>query len=170
MNLYVDSSALMRRYLNRPGAAETDLLLDEAGYVATAAVTRVEVAAVVHRLRAGGVLSDAELQRALAALDDDLAHFAKVSISQEVLDEAYRICCVQRLKGYDAVHLGAASVWRAMLKEPVTVATFDDQLWNAAAAEGLEVWPNNLGDFKTGSASRATAGVSTTSDETGVTE
>jgi hypothetical protein len=51
------------------------------------------------------------------------------------------------LRGYDALHLAAALFWQETLGEPVTLATFDRQLWQAGAAAGLEVWPADLGKF-----------------------
>jgi predicted nucleic acid-binding protein len=45
------------------------------------------------------------------------------------------------LRGYDAAHLASALFWQDMLGESVTVATYDRQLWNAAQATGLTVWP-----------------------------
>jgi hypothetical protein len=45
------------------------------------------------------------------------------------------------LRGYDAVHLAAALVWRETLGEPVTVATYDRELWRGAQASGLQPWP-----------------------------
>ena len=45
------------------------------------------------------------------------------------------------LRGYDAVHLAAALVWRESVGEPVTVATYDRELWRGAQASGLVPWP-----------------------------
>ncbi len=169
MNVYTDSSALMRRYLSRPGAPETDFLLDQADRRGTAALTRIEVAAALRRLNAGGVVSKAELLRGLTALEDDLAHFWRIAISQEVLDEAYRISAAHRLKGYDAVQLGAATVWQATLREPVVVATFDHQLWAAAAGEGFGVWPEDLDAFRSAGMKMPPAGQSKQAEETEIT-
>ncbi len=50
----------------------------------------------------------------------------------------------QGLRGYDAVHLASALLWQSSLSRPVTLATFDRQLWDAAQLVGLEVWPEAL--------------------------
>jgi hypothetical protein len=34
-----------------------------------------------------------------------------------------------------------ARFWQASLGEPVTLATFDRQLWRAGTAAGLRMWP-----------------------------
>ncbi|MCL5996710.1 MAG: type II toxin-antitoxin system VapC family toxin [Chloroflexi bacterium] len=45
------------------------------------------------------------------------------------------------LRGYDAVHLASAVIWREAPGESVTLATFDKQLWEAAPKAGLAIWP-----------------------------
>jgi hypothetical protein len=45
------------------------------------------------------------------------------------------------LRGYDAVHLAAASVWQAALGERVTLASFDRHLWTVAESVGLDAYP-----------------------------
>jgi hypothetical protein len=42
------------------------------------------------------------------------------------------------------VHLTAALVWQETLGEPVTLATFDRQLWQAGRAARLTAWPDDL--------------------------
>ena len=46
--------------------------------------------------------------------------------------------------GYDAVHLATAVAWREAVAEAPVLATYDRELWKAAAAQGLEVWPEEL--------------------------
>jgi len=48
------------------------------------------------------------------------------------------------LRGYDAVHLASALLWQEALGEPVTLATFDKPLWEAAQQAGMGVWPEDL--------------------------
>ena len=52
------------------------------------------------------------------------------------------------LRGYDAVHLASALFWQESLGEPVTIATFDAQLWQAGQPIGLSVWPEDLARFR----------------------
>ena len=61
-------------------------------------------------------------------------------------------CCIRagnlawehNLRGYDAVHLAAALSWGEALNAPVTLATFDRQLWQAAKMQGLRAYPDDL--------------------------
>jgi predicted nucleic acid-binding protein len=148
MNLYVDSSGLLRRYLQRPGGTETDAEFNAADLLGTAAVTRVEVAASVTRLALGKAISKSAASQIILDLEQDLLYMAEVPSDESVLSSAYRLGKQHALKGYDAVQLGAAIIWQSELGKPVTVATFDNQLWAAAASEGLGVWPPDLSVFK----------------------
>jgi uncharacterized protein len=49
-----------------------------------------------------------------------------------------------RLRGYDAVQLASALAWQNSVGADVVIATFDTELWTAAAAAGLKAWPENL--------------------------
>ena len=48
------------------------------------------------------------------------------------------------LRGYDAVHLAAALFWQDVLGDPVTLASYDRQLWDAAKVTDLVAWPEAL--------------------------
>lgn len=148
MNLYLDSSALLRQYLNRKGATETDAVRASAAEVGVASVTRVEVAAALNRLSFGGGIEAFDASRALGHLDDDLLDLWEIPINDDVLQRAYTLALRHRLKGYDAVQLAAASCWQEALGSPLTLATFDALLWAAAQAEGFTVWPPDLTLFK----------------------
>ncbi len=45
------------------------------------------------------------------------------------------------LWGYDAVHLATALFWQETLGEPLTLITYDRQLWEAARKSKLKVFP-----------------------------
>jgi hypothetical protein len=45
------------------------------------------------------------------------------------------------LRGYDATHFAAALLWQETLEMPITLATYDRELWLAANKAGMAVWP-----------------------------
>jgi len=61
-----------------------------------------------------------------------------------VVAQADALAWEHGLRGYDAIHLAAAAFWQDALGQPVTMATFDHQLWVAAGRIGLEVCPSDL--------------------------
>jgi predicted nucleic acid-binding protein len=46
------------------------------------------------------------------------------------------------LRGYDAVQLASALTWHESVGEDIVLATFDQQLWEAAKRAGLKPWPD----------------------------
>jgi hypothetical protein len=48
------------------------------------------------------------------------------------------------LRGYDSVQLASALTWQESVGEEIVLATFDQQLWEAAKRTGLKAWPDEL--------------------------
>jgi uncharacterized protein len=48
------------------------------------------------------------------------------------------------LRGFDAIHLACALIYREGLGEAVTLATYDRRLWQAGQSEGLQALPTFL--------------------------
>ncbi len=46
------------------------------------------------------------------------------------------------LRGYDAIHLASAIILQEEINSPITMFTFDRQLWEAAKTVGLGTLPN----------------------------
>ncbi len=61
-----------------------------------------------------------------------------------MLAHANRLSWEFGLRGYDAVQLASALLWREGLGQEIEMATFDRQLWGAARETGLQTIPNDL--------------------------
>ena len=60
------------------------------------------------------------------------------------LERASRLAWEHGLRGYDAMHFSAALIWQETLETPITLATFDRELWLAAEKMGMTVWPQTI--------------------------
>lgn len=147
MTLYVDTSVLVGRYQKQAGFIETNEALTSASTLVTAEITRVEVAATLHRASRNAPTSCADLHRMYSDFEADLEYFHLVLIDRDLISSACDLARKQFLKGYDTVHLAAALTWKLGVEGQVVLATFDKQLWQAAKNEGFEVWPEDLGTF-----------------------
>jgi predicted nucleic acid-binding protein len=142
---YLDSSALVKRYLSETGSAWVSTLCDpEAGAtIVIAEITRVEVAAALAaRHRASGGLSQEERDRLFRLLVEHATNqYVLVPLAAPLIDMAMQLTQRHRLRGYDAVQLAAAlDANRAALAAELPALTFvsaDDDLNAAARAEGL---------------------------------
>jgi predicted nucleic acid-binding protein len=65
-------------------------------------------------------------------------------LDSSALTKRYVVEPGSELRGYDAVQLAAASLWQKSLEIPVTLISFDRQLWTAARHEGMIVRPEAL--------------------------
>lgn len=141
MIVYLDASALVKRYVAEAGSAEVEALIGEAQAVGTAVLSRAEVAAALSKaVRVGLVGREAGL-KALASSNADWEHLIRLQFSEPLAARAAALAWEHGLRGYDAVHLATALAWRETLGEAVTVATYDSELWRGAREAGLLPWP-----------------------------
>lgn len=64
-----------------------------------------------------------------------------IAIDEALVSRAEQMAWEYGLRGYGAVHLAAAKVWREEIGHLITLATFDRELWEAAGSVGLKAWP-----------------------------
>jgi len=83
-------------------------------------------------------------KRVLAAFTGDWEHLVRLQVGEPLVARAAGLAWEHGLRGYDTVHLAAALLWHEALGEPVTVATYDKQLWRGALASGLSPWADGL--------------------------
>lgn len=131
MTLYLDTSALVRRYLHdRHRSTVLDAMAADDTWCASALV-RTEAQLVLHRASVS-----ARQQRALwTLLRDEWEAFWVVPLDERCMAAAVEIGATFGVRIVDAVHLAAAM----RLPGPVRYCTFDRQQIPAAAALGLEV-------------------------------
>jgi uncharacterized protein len=136
--LYADTSALVKRYVREVGSTEAVTWLRGAEFIGANVITRAEMAAVFSRLHRAGLAGTLELQ---IEFHRDWAGFIRLAVEERLVANAEHLAWRYGLRGYEAVHLASVLVWQGDLGEPVTLATYDRRLWEAALAEGLGILP-----------------------------
>jgi predicted nucleic acid-binding protein len=144
--VYFDASALVKHYVAEEGSTEVEELLAGGSLAGTSVLSRAEVSAAIARACGAGVLAEAEGAAAVRLFRRQWPSVFRIRVDEGVVARADMLAWDQGLRGYDAVHLASALAWRESLGEDPVLATFDRQLWDAARAEGLAVWPERLGD------------------------
>jgi predicted nucleic acid-binding protein len=142
--VYLDASVLVKRYVAESGSREVEVLISSVEATATAIVSRAEVAAAFAKATRVGLLTRDAAARALEAFNADWEHLIRLQIGEPLVARAAALAWEHGLRGYDAVHLAAALMWREALGESVTVATYDRELWRGAHASGLAPWPSSM--------------------------
>lgn len=131
MTLFVDTSALVRRYLQGP---ERALVLDAMaadGAWCASALCRSETLLALHRL----AVTPSQHERMWGRLRDDWDAFVVIPVDDRCLAHAVELGATYGLRTIDAVHLAAAD----RLPRPARFLTFDRHQIPAAAARGFEV-------------------------------
>ncbi len=109
-------------------------------------LARAEVAAGLARARVRSVLSQRGAEKALNAFRRDWPDMVHIEVSKAPMAQAKAMAWDHNLRGYDAVHLASAITWQEILPAPLTLATFDGELWEVTHAVGINSWPKNFGE------------------------
>lgn len=144
MILYLDASALVKRYVAEPGTSEVAKAIAGAEVVGTSIITRAEVAAALNRAVRVGTLTHEAAVSALQVFRSEWPNWVRVQATEMLVARADALAWELGLPGYDALHLASALLWKDGMDEKVTMATFDRQLWEAARQRGLLPFPDNL--------------------------
>lgn len=141
MILYLDTSALVKRYIREPGSEQVEKWISSSDSAATGLITRAEVASAVATAVRRDILTREEGQQALQDFRADWPDFVRLPLSETTVARAENLAWELGLRGYDAVHLATSLIWNEAVGESMYLATFDRHLWRAARHVGLSTWP-----------------------------
>ncbi len=144
MILYLDASALVKRYVAEPGSAEVNEAISKAEVIGTALISRAEVAAALAKAVRMDSLTREDALASLQVFRNEWPDLVRVQVTEMVIARADAFAWEHGLRGYDAVHLAAASLWQDAMSEQVTLSTFDRRLWTVAERVGLAPHPADL--------------------------
>lgn len=135
---YLDTSALVKRFVDEPGSERVTRLILREGPVAIATVAYAELFAALARKRREGALSDRVYTQLRRAVDRDWEGHLRIDLRDEVLRRARDLVRRYSLRAYDAVLLASALELKAWLEEPVTFVAADPRLLEAARRQRLD--------------------------------
>ncbi len=144
MAVFADSSALVKLYADELGAE----LMRTVSPLIISQLARVEVPAALWRKHRLGELSAADATLLISAFEadyfgteEDPERFLAVGATAPILDAAAQLAGVHGLRAYDSVQLASACSALREVPEGLCFAAFDEALRNAAAREGLQLFP-----------------------------
>lgn len=138
MILYLDTSALLKLYVEESGTAEVVERLERADAVATARVSYVEARAALARHRRERALTAADLRRAVRELDREWGTYNLIDLTDPLVRLAGALAERHALRGYDAVQLASALDVRTAGAD-LEFLSFDARLNRAGRRERLRV-------------------------------
>lgn len=144
MIVYLDASALVKRYVQELGTPEVAQLITKAEAVGTSIISRAETAAALAKAQRLNALTQEDAEQAVSRLRQEWPDLIRVQVTESVVIRADQAAWAHGLRGFDAVHLASALLWQEQLNQQVCFATFDRQLWLAARRSNLVPFPDDL--------------------------
>ena len=133
MTLYLDTSSLVKLYVQEVGSEDVRSLVHGAAVVATSIVAYPETRAALARLRRSGDLTPGKFAAAKRNFEDQWPAFLALEVTAAVSREAGDFAERYALRGFDALHLASfAEVARRAGPPGTRFSSFDDPLNKAA--------------------------------------
>jgi uncharacterized protein len=143
---FIDSSALVKRYISETGSAWVLGLFDPTlnNEVFIAAITSVEIiAAITRRSRSGSIsITDATITR--NQFRSDLQKdYQIIEITENIINYGMALSEIYGLRGYDAIQLAAGRAVNTLCiangLPSITFVSADNELNTAVINEGLKI-------------------------------
>lgn len=141
MICYLDTSALVKLYVEEEGSGDVRKLIDTSLLVATCQVAYAEVRAALARGYREGLLNQKEYHQTVTAFQLDWGNYLSIAVSDTLIAMAGNLAEKQTLRGFDAIHLAAALILDQQFKEQIIVGCWDARLWDALGQYNLSVVP-----------------------------
>ena len=146
MIYYMDSSCLVKRYVNEIGSQWVLSITDPVAgnEIYTVRITGVEVISAVSRWKRDGTIVATDAAMVIATLKNDLLNeYQIIELTDQLVNRAMTLAETYGLRGFDAVQLAAACEVQALCIAseipPISFLSADKVLNAAATAEGLSV-------------------------------
>lgn len=141
MMLYMDTSAMVKLYVEESMSSEVAGAVEEAEAVATSLIAYAEARAAFARARREARLSAQAYRHVVQEFIEDWSRFVVVEVTDRMVKHAGDLAAQRALRGFDALHLASALKLRDRLAIPVTFLAFDQELTLAAKREALYIHP-----------------------------
>jgi predicted nucleic acid-binding protein len=133
MILYVDTSSLIKLYIEEAGSSDVQQLVSGATTVVTSSIAYVEARATLVRHRRAGALTSRTFDVAKELLEHDWSTFVAVGVTSELFRAAGDLAERHHLRALDAIHLASfAEILQRRTDDDVYFSSFDEKLNRAA--------------------------------------
>ena len=133
MRVFLDSSALAKRYIREPGTEEVNELCRNASEILVSVISVPEIHSALNRTVRLGKLSKTQYRQLKHSFLNDVSEATIIALSEEIITKA--ILCLEKtpLKTLDALHVASALHFGCEL-----FVTADKAQGRAATALGLK--------------------------------
>lgn len=137
MILYLETSNLVKLYVEEPDSEDIKIRIAESDVVATSLVSYVEArAALARKFREKG-LTTRDYESIKSDLDSDWDSLFVLSLTNALAKIAGSLAEKHGLRGYDSIHLASALELKKVITSAILFSSSDATLSEAARTEGL---------------------------------
>lgn len=136
--IYLDTSALVKRFVDEKGSALVQAIVTRREPIGTAKIGYAEFFAGLTRKLREGRLSKAQYALACRQFESEWHAYIRVELGDDILFLSRDLIQRHPLRGFDAVHLASALNLKSALGLEITFAAADERLLQAAEAERLK--------------------------------
>lgn len=148
--IYVDSSALVKCYLEETGSETVRILMEKASVVAVSRLAYAETLSALYRRRKSLAASSEEFAVLIREFRREWELFHVLEVNDEALQFLDEVIARHALRGADSIHLSTALWFKHVVKTAVTFVAADNELLQAAKSARLKtVNPNDYPDSDT---------------------
>lgn len=139
--IYLDTSALIKRYIWESGSEQVRQVFRENVMIITSKVAYAEIYAAFTRRMREGDLARVRYGQVCRLFELEWPAYLIVEVHDEVLHLSRDLIKKYPLRGFDALHLASAKSLRQHLKTSITFGGADQRLLESAKAEGFKLLP-----------------------------
>ena len=141
MNLFLDTSALVKIYVREADSDAVRWWVEQAAVVSVCRIAWAECHAAFAARNRLVPADEPMLAVGARAFAEDWPHLAKVEVNQDLVERAGQLAGAFALRGYDSVQLAAADLLHRKGEMPVAFGCFDQRLTRAAGILGIPAPP-----------------------------
>ncbi len=136
MIAYFDTSAIIPLIVKEPSSERCNRVWNESSRVVSVRLLYPEARSALAKAERMGRLSAQQREAAIVELETIISEVDHIEVTEALAHRAGELAQAHGLRGYDAVHLAAAS---AVADSDVVLVTGDSDLANAANSIGIAV-------------------------------
>jgi predicted nucleic acid-binding protein len=138
MFLYLDTSSLVKLYIEEDGSLIVAALVRDSEVTATSIIAYAEARAAFARRFREKAFTPAEHNRIKKSFDKDWSNYLILNVTGDMIRLAGDLSEKHSLRGFDSIHLASALTLQRELSSPVVFSCFDDNLQKASEYEDLD--------------------------------
>ena len=134
MNIFFDSSAFIKKFIQEQGSVEVDEYCQQASMLGLSVICLPEVMSALNRKVREGNLSIENYQNLKEQIAEDIKDIQIINLVPEVIEGSVTLLENNMLRSLDALHLSCAIVWNSDI-----FISSDKRQIQAAENSGLQV-------------------------------